>query len=180
MIKLRRIEEEDLELLRNWRNDSKIYSWCRQNNLISKEDQAAWFERQTEDRMMRMFAIDAKIPCQDFGYTDETVGVCGLTDIDLINSRAEFSLYIAPDFQKRGYARETLGELFKYGFETLGLHGIWGETFEGNPALHLFKSVGMEITGFHKDFYFKNGKYLNANIISITEEQWKNLNSIKS
>jgi RimJ/RimL family protein N-acetyltransferase len=176
MIKLRRIEEEDLEMLRNWRNDPKIYNWCRQNTLISKEDQAAWFKRQTEDKSMRMFAIDARIPYQDHGYNEETVGVCGLTDIDLINSRAEFSLYIAPSFQKKGFAGEAIKELFNYGFNTLALHSIWGETFDGNPALHLFKNIGMEVTGYHKDFYFKHGKYLDAHIISITEEKWNKTN----
>ena len=35
------------------------------------------------------------------------IGVCGLTKIDNINQNAEFSLYVAPEYQGRGSAKQA-------------------------------------------------------------------------
>ena len=101
------------------------------------------------------------------------VGVCGLTDINLIHRRAEFSLYIFPEYHRRGYAKDALKALFRHGFDDLNLHSIWGETFDGNPALSLFTDkLGMVYEGTRRQFYFKNGKYVDAHIISLTKEEF--------
>jgi UDP-4-amino-4,6-dideoxy-N-acetyl-beta-L-altrosamine N-acetyltransferase len=166
---LRRIEEKDLEQLRTWRNNPTIYNWCRQNNLISKENQLEWFDRQNSDPALRMFV---------FGE-NHAIGVCGLTDIDLINRRAEFSLYIAPEYQKQGFAPLALKELFDYGFYTLGLNVIWGETFDDNPALKLFLRMGLTVEGYRRDFYYKQGKFIGCHLLSLKRAEWDQLSHYK-
>jgi RimJ/RimL family protein N-acetyltransferase len=175
MIILNRINETDLDQLQKWRNDERIYKWCRQSNLISDEDQANWYKKQQEDKSMRMFSIYVQDPFEDCGFMESLVGVCGLTDIDLINRRAEFSLYIGPGYQGRGYAKEALNLLFDHGFNTLGLNVIWGETFEGNKAINLFKKFGMRVEGTRRQFYFKEGSFIDAHLISITREEYLDL-----
>jgi ribosomal-protein-alanine N-acetyltransferase len=103
------------------------------------------------------------------------VGVCGLTDIDLVNRRAEFSLYIAPHMHRQGLGTVALKLLLGRGFDDLGLNVIWGETFKGNPALDMFRRVGMDIEGWRRDFYYKEGEFLDAALVSITREDWDGL-----
>lgn len=106
-----------------------------------------------------MFAIETST-----GFS----GVCGLTDIDQTNSRAEFSLYIAPKKQKTGLAQEALKLLLEYGFNTLGLNRIWGEVFGNNEkAMHIFKKFGFVEEGIRHDFYFRDGQFINALLISV-------------
>jgi len=181
-MKLRRIEKSDLSLLRQWRNDPRIYSWCRQNNLISEIDQEKWFIKQNDDPTIRMFCfLNEHEPEISNGsewghsckHTPECIiGVCGLTDIDLVNRRAEFSLYVAPEFQGKGYARGVLKLLFEHGFDDLNLNLIWGETFAFNPAQYLFEKIGMKRDGVRRDFYFKGGEYIDAILYSIKREEW--------
>lgn len=154
---LRPVRSLDLKLLRSWRNNDKIRNWCRQVGWISEIDQEAWYKRQNDDPTIKMFVIEDK----------GARGVCGLTDIDLINRRAEFSLYIGPEAQGRGFAKEALRQLFDFGFKELGLHVIWGETFDGNPASKLFEKIGMKKEGTRRGFYFKNGKHIDAHLYSI-------------
>lgn len=158
---LRPIDEGDLELLRSWRNDTRINRWCRQSLPISSIDQHNWYVAYHKDNSIKMFAIE---------HDGMLIGCSGLTSIDLVNRRAEFSLYVEPKQQGKGLAREALIELLKIGFNCLGLNRIYGEVFQGNSAIELFKRVGFELEGTRKQFYFKHGVFIDAHIISITKE----------
>lgn len=143
------------------RNDSAIWQWCRQNDLLKIGDHIEWFNRVTKDcPKIKMYEI---VEPETFNY----LGVCGLTDIDMTNSRAEFSLYISRDKQRKGYAEAALKTLFCHGFMNLNLNQIWGETFDENPAIDLFKKIGMHYDGTRREFYFRQGRYIDCHILSL-------------
>jgi [ribosomal protein S5]-alanine N-acetyltransferase len=157
------ISDTIAELLRLWRNDPKIYKWCRQVGPLEKFEHAAWLKSLEAGRPdVKMFSIIVE---------NASVGACGLTSIDWINRRAEFSLYIAPEDQRKGYARAALKTLLKHGFESLNLHLIWGETFDGNPAAKMFEALGFRKEGTRREFYFKEGRYIDAHLYSVKREE---------
>ena len=158
-VELDTIEESDLPQMRAWRNDPRIWKWCRQSDLIPMAAHLRWFDGCKE----KMYAIR---------NAGKLVGICGLTSIDTLARRGEFSMYIGPRYHRQGFARAGLKTLFKHGFENLGLNLIWGETFDGNPALNLFKSLGMVEEGIRRDFYFKGGKLIDATLISIKRSEF--------
>ncbi len=162
-VTLSTIDSCDLDVLRAWRNDPGIYKWCRQENLINDVDQLAWFGSLKNNPRVRMYSIIGG---------DHFVGVCGLTDIEPINRNAEFSLYISPDSQKEGFGVMALKTLLDLGFKWFNLNMIWGETFEGNHALKIFTSLGFKQDGIRRQFYYKNGKYLDCHLVSILKEEW--------
>lgn len=106
-------------------------------------------------------------------HDDGLYGVAGLTSIDWVNRRAEFSLYINPDCQSKGFGEAALRHLLKHGFEVLNLNLIWGESFDGNPAMRLFSRVGMRPMGVRRQFYFRDGKYLDAYLWDITKAEFE-------
>lgn len=171
------IDRSHLPLLRSWRNDYRIWKTCRQNRLISDIDQEKWYIDQSTDESVRMFVIYVSDRSDLDG---KAIGVCGLTDIDLINRRAEFSCYIAPAYQGQGYASGALKTLFNYGFMMLGLNLIWGETFEGNGAELLFQRLGMIQDGTRREFYYREGRFIDAHLYSIRAEDWTWLPSYQS
>lgn len=166
-------DQEDALIARHYRNDPLIHVWCRQKGPIDLHQQIAWYDRQSKDPSIQMFSIlNSRASANHEEYIDSFVGVCGLTDIDYHNRRAEFSLYIAPEFHRKGYARAALHKLFDFGFRDLNLNIIWGESFHGNPGIKLFEEIGMIKEGSRRDFYWKNGKYLDAHLYSIKSEEW--------
>lgn len=170
MVTLRRILRSDLPKLFEWRNSPEVYRWCRQYAPLHWLNHEAWYEKQAADPRLEMFSVVDP-------YND-IIGVCGLTDIDLINSRAEFSLYIGPEHQKKGYGKDALLALFSWGFSDLGLNRIWGETFEGNPARSTFEAIGMETEGVRKDFYRYDGRFINAHLYSISAQSFNHLHRL--
>lgn len=167
-VKLGPIDRAHKDRMRVWRNDPRIYAWCRQSDLISDMDQERWIEQQSLDASIRMYSINVNT-----GGEDQFCGVCGLTSIDPLNRRAEFSLYIAPTMHQRGLGKKSLETLLAHGFLNLGLNLIWGEAFSGNPAMKLFRRVGFSEEGIRRQFYFKQGKFTDAHLISITEAEWR-------
>jgi RimJ/RimL family protein N-acetyltransferase len=161
-IDLTAIEEEDLPQMRAWRNNYLVRKWCRQYSQIGPLNQRKWFEWQAHDPSVEMLAMRVG---------GMLVGICGLTDVDLINRRAEFSLYIGPEFRRQGYARKGLVTLFHHGFRNMNLHSIWGETFEGNPAHRLFQEL-LKKDGIRRDFYFRDGRYINCTLYSVRASEF--------
>lgn len=159
---------EDGMFLNIVRNNENIRKWCRQVGLIDDLQQESWLRKISTDPHIRMYSI------KDIGSkVGQFVGVCGLTDIDHINQRAEFSCYIFPEMQRNGYACKALKLLFRHGFNDLNLNIIWGETFQGNPAYGLFiKKLGMKHEGTRSQFYFKNGKFIDAFLVSISRREF--------
>lgn len=105
------------------------------------------------------------------------IGVCGLTSIDMTNRRAEFSLYLIPSYQGKHLGSKALTILLEHAFNNLGLMQVWGEVFEGNPAIESFEKLGFKRDGVRRDFYFRDGKFINANLISIKDDEWRSLKS---
>jgi RimJ/RimL family protein N-acetyltransferase len=158
------LKYENLESYRKWRNDPLIFRWCRQFDLISEDSQKQWFNDLKFDQFTKMYEIRA-------GGT--FIGVCGLTSIDYINRRGEFSLYLGPEYQGRGLSSPTLKTLFSHGFLNLGLAVIWGETFEDNRAQKVFRDIGMIEECRRRKFYFKEGKHWDALLFSMLDTEFK-------
>lgn len=152
----------------HWRNDPQIYTWCRQHTIRSMGQHQEYWAKVDSEHSSQFYGIYvAKQKNNIF-----PVGVCGFTGINWISRVAEFSLYISVKHQRQGYAKEAIKDLFSRGFYEFGLNRIWGETFEGNPALTLFESIGMKQEGKLRHHYFKNGKLIDAHIMGILREEW--------
>lgn len=144
-----------------------IWQWCRQHHQISDIEQERWFLKQSQDPTIQMY----KIMVLQKGKASP-VGVCGFTSIDHLHRRAEFSLYIAYQAQGFGIGKGALTLLLQEGFGNHNFHLVYGETFDGNPAAKTFEKLGFVKEGTRRDFYFKNGRYLDAHLYSITEDEW--------
>ena len=147
----------------DWRNDPEVRRWCRQTGLITEQHHNNWLKR-IEDPDLDMFGIYVN-------QSYDAVGVCGLTGIDLVHSKAEFSLYIAPRYRGAGYASGALKTLLRYGFDELGLNIVWGEVLDPNPARALFEKLGFVKEGTLRDRYYKAGRFWDSHMISIKRSE---------
>lgn len=156
-----------------WRNQPLIWKWCRQNTLISSPEQEKW-EREIDPAKNKMFGILSVDDGSEYSR-DRHVGVCGLTNIDRLNQRAEFSVLISLENQRSGYGRDALLSLLRHGFHDHNLNCIWGETFEGNPAIKMFEQLEMKKEGYLRERYFREGKFIGTFIYSLLRSDFARL-----
>lgn len=164
---LRRIRQSDSEFLFEGRNHPDVMKWCRQFSPLHREKHNEWVSRQAYRDDVDMFVVAST--------KGSPLGCCGLTDIDMVNRRAEFSLWIHPDEQSEGHGRHALAMLLAYGFKDLGLNRIWGETFAGNPAVKLFSNMGMEKEGTRREFYYRDGEFIDCHLFSMSRGMFDDL-----
>ena len=152
-----------------WRNDYSIWKWCRQYTLIDQLSHEKWLQKISNDPSIKMFGIRVQTEKESLF---KEVGVCGLTSINLINRNAEFSLYVAPEYQGQGIGKHALCCLLSHGFDFFGLQRIWGESYQGNPAMKMFLSLGMKEEGVLRNSYFREGHYIDSHIVSILRDEY--------
>lgn len=153
------------------RNNPVIRNWCRENDDISPDTQKKWAESLTNNNSLRMYAVT-----DNYGsLTTDPIqfGVCGLTNINWYHRTAEWSLYIDPKYQGKGYAYKALLTLLHHGFMSLNLNRIYGEIFYNNlVCLNLAFKIGFKVEGTLRQTYYKNGRYINSVIESMLKDEF--------
>jgi RimJ/RimL family protein N-acetyltransferase len=162
----------DFKVAKDARNYPAIRDWCREYDEISEDDQEKWAKSLVDNHNTRMYSIKNKLV--DKGK--KQLGVCGLTGINMCHGTAEWSLYINPEDQGKGYATQALLTLLSHAFLSQNLNRVWGEIFITNVAcMKLADRCSFKKEGTLRQTYYKNGKYIDSIIVSILKEEFINL-----
>jgi RimJ/RimL family protein N-acetyltransferase len=158
------MHERHLEQVRQWRNDPENRQYFLRETDITKEEQEEWFRKAFEDDTREDFSI-----FENNSDPPWSIGTCSLSNIDKELGQCEFGILLGKR-KGRGLGKETMNGLLDYAFDELNMKRVYGRVFEGNPAMHLYKSLGFTIDG--NEAVVKSGQDTNINIISILREGW--------
>lgn len=162
-VTLRRLTEDKIELLRNWRNDPKIQQYMEYREYITPEMQKKWFEKINNDNNY-YFIIE---------YEGKEVGMTNLKDIDYKKGIAEPGIFIYDD----SYLNTPLAFMASccisdFGFETLGLNTYFGHVLKDNKRAKRFnKTFGyvmcegeedksLQLHSLKKEDYFERREHI--------------------
>lgn len=178
-MEFRQIEQEDLPLLRDWRNQERIRKACREYKLLNMVNQEEWFERISISKQHDMFMIMDKIgkipKFQRADWYKVSIGVCGLTNINWKDRHAEISYYSALEdaLQNLNIAKEIYNFLKKKCFDEYGLNRLWGEIYSHNEvALKIALRNGLKIEGTMRQTNWWDGKWWDSIITAILAEEY--------
>lgn len=159
-------KEFNPELMRTLRNLPQIRDWCRESDLISELSQHEFLKKISIDKNNLMYSIHID------GESD-LIGVCGLTNILWTHRSAEWSLYIDPKWQGKGFAESALKTMIAHGFHNMNLHRIWGEIFDTNiPCLKMAEKIGFVTEGKLRQSYYKKGQYIDSLIVGMLKSEF--------
>lgn len=113
------------------------------------------------DRKEYTFSIETR----DTG----TFAGTALLEIDAhASSTAEVGYIITPEFRSKGFATEITRALISFGFETLGLHRIFGKCDELNTAsARVLEKSGMQFEGIMREHIWLRDHWRNSRIYGI-------------
>ena len=159
------VEKDDLEQLKNWRNNPEFRKNFREYRELNMKQQEAWFEEKVvKDPTTLMFAIrDIK--------SNQLLGCCGFVYINWIHKHADLSLYIGWEdayIDEHGYAQESCKLLVSYGFNELCLNKVWTEIYEfDEKKKQLYKNFGFQQDGLLRENYWYAGRWWDSRILSL-------------
>ena len=104
---------------------------------------------------------------------NKLIGTAGLLRLEFDNQSIEWGFGIDPELWGEGYILQIMESLKLYVFEELELNRLYGQTFITNEqTISSIKATGMRGDGILKDFYYKNGQYIDAWSYSMFKSEY--------
>lgn len=170
LVGLRAAEQEDLELLRDWRNNPSLRRNFREVRELSMFNQLKWLEKTNQSANDFFFVFENL-------ETGEPIGAGGLLYTNWIIRAADFSFYIGFEnsyIDEKGFAEDAAGLLIKYAFESLNLNKIWMELYEFDAKKIKFFTEKFNFVreGTLRENCFEDGKYWDSHIYSLLQREY--------
>ncbi|MBI5295382.1 MAG: GNAT family N-acetyltransferase [Chloroflexi bacterium] len=143
-VRLRLLEEADLEMTLGWRNQDEVRKWFYTSNVLTLEQHRNWVLNSYLPRDNDfIFVIESKMD-------GVPVGQISLYDIDFGKRRGEYGRLMIgnPLGSRKGFAREATRLILQFAFETLGLDEVYLSVIANNErAIALYKACGFSVDG---------------------------------
>jgi len=158
---LRALEPEDLEFVYNVENDERVWEVSSTQTPYSRFLIKQYLENAHLDiyeaKQLRLAICTKK---------DEVVGLIDLFDFNPTHRRAGIGILILDQKQRRkGYGKEALQLIMKYGKTHLHLHQLYASISEDNKISEdLFTKADFKFIGQRKDWAIVNGEFKNENL----------------
>ena len=163
IVRLRLIEERDLETTLSWRNRDAVRIWFKTSDPIPLESHKAWFQRYLEKDNDFLFIVETP------GDPARPVGQASVYDIDWEARSAEVGRFlVAPQEGGKGYMARACRALIDYCGGELGLDYVFLEVLECNErARRLYERNGFSEEDRH-DGLIRMGRTI-ASLRAIVE-----------
>ena len=148
-LKLRPMQESDLELVLSWRNHIDVRQYMYTQHEISLTEHTNWFNKVSKDDNYNLliFEIDSK--------------ALGFVNIHQIaqGGIADWGFYTSPDAPK-GTGSKLGDQALDYAFNTLQFHKLCGQALDFNEASRKFhERLGFKKEGVLEQHHFDGQKY---------------------
>jgi RimJ/RimL family protein N-acetyltransferase len=158
----------NLETTRAWVNDRSVARWFI-DELVpqsSKKFRKVWEEFE-ESGKAQAFEMHVK-------EDDRFIGMVGLWDIDLRHRNAELGIFIGPEKERgRGYGRDALLTVMRFGFDTLGLHSIFlGAIDDNERGIGLYRSLGFKDSFRVREAMIVDGRHHDGIVFDMLDREF--------
>lgn len=164
-ILLRTVSEDDLEMIRNWRNSDEVSKYMYTSDIISKDQQESWFERIKDDKSSRYWIIE---------YKGEDLGLASLTGINNTLDSCYWAFYLGDtSIRGAGIGGKVEYNVLKYVFEKLKLNKLRCEVFVFNQnVIKMHEKFGFRREAYYREHCKKNGKYVDVVGLAMLKSEW--------
>jgi UDP-4-amino-4,6-dideoxy-N-acetyl-beta-L-altrosamine N-acetyltransferase len=160
---LRPIQEDELELMRSWRNAPNVRANMFTKHEISLDEHLAWWGR-TRLRSDQLYLM--------YEFVGRPAGIVGFTSIDPINTNCAWAFYAAPDAPRGTGSRMEVLALDK-AFYDLKMHKLYCEVLAFNTAvLRLHRKFGFAVEGILKEHHRTNDIFVDIYRLGLLSAQW--------
>ena len=170
-IELTLLTQEDIELVRTWRNSPEVAQYMYTENEISAEQQEAWFDKVKDDESSRYWVIK---------YDDKKIGLASLTGISKVLGSCYWAFYLGTDVPRGGGIGSKIEfNVLEYVFNELKLNKLRCEVMIFNDkVISMHEKFGFRREAYYRQHVKKNGKWVDAVGLAILKEEWDNFREV--
>jgi RimJ/RimL family protein N-acetyltransferase len=174
---LRPAERADIPNFVRWLNDAETTSFLNMRAPMSEAMEEKWFEgmveRQGKDHYHYVICLLKN---------DQPIGSLGLFAVDYVNGNGGIGISIGEkSLWGKGYGTDAMNALLDFGFGMLRLERMWLEVYVFNKrARRSYDKSGFVLEGVERRGVFKQGRYLDVELMSMLRDEWAALPRKKS
>ena len=170
-IRLRQVEPDDWEVFYEWDFDSEV---SRSLYRIPFPKSVERYKQDVTDSAKETPKDDKFALVVEEIETGKIAGSINVHTADSHVGTFAYGIAIRPDFQRKGYASETILLILKYYFEVLRYQKCTIGVHEWNTAsIVLHERLGFVKEGQHRRMVYTQGKYWDLLFYGITVEEWR-------
>lgn len=174
VINLRTLYESDETSIFENVNNYKIAEYTLNIPFPYKLQDAKDFIKITQEKLIDKSAIHLGIEDKK---NKQIVGMISLTKIDKTNKNAEVGYWLGEKYWGKGYMKEALDLIVRYGFKNLKLEKIYAYVFSPNiKSQKRLEKAGFNQEGMRKKHLCKNNKWYDDYIYGILKDEYKEQN----
>jgi UDP-4-amino-4,6-dideoxy-N-acetyl-beta-L-altrosamine N-acetyltransferase len=160
---LRDIREDELEIMRAWRNAPSVRANMYTRHEITAEEHRKWWRAVQQSADKRYFIYE---------LAGAPMGIVGFTGIDTKNEQAFWAFYASPDVPKgTGTKMEFLA--LNYAFDALKLHKLSCEVLGSNTSvIKLHQKFGFMIEGVFREQHKIDDHFVDVYRLGILSSEW--------
>ncbi|MCR5425677.1 MAG: pseudaminic acid cytidylyltransferase [Lachnospiraceae bacterium] len=170
-VSLRRIREDDLEQIMNWRMQPEITRYMNTDPKLTLEGQVRWLEEIRRNPDLRYWVIEVK---------GQPAGVINLKGLSDPSGEIGWAYYIGEKKLSSMELAITLEiSMYDYVFRGLGKKAVISDVFSLNRGvITLHKICGCEVVEEKKNAVEKEGVFFDVTYLRMTAERWEMLNAL--
>jgi RimJ/RimL family protein N-acetyltransferase len=178
MIRLEYFDRDDFDQLIGWINSEELLmNWAGSTfNFPLTHKSMEWYLEKTNDRASSDAFLYKVVDVE----TEEVVGHISLGSISRKNRSARISRVLigSGEHKGKGYCRDMIMAVLKFGFDELKLHRISLGVYDNNTAaLKCYQSSGFTIDGRMRDILRFRDEWWTLIEMSILEDEWRYMHS---
>lgn len=164
-IKLRDLNQSDLEKVRNWRNSEDVSKYMYTSNIILKEQQLSWFNKIKDDSTSKYWIIE---------YDGKDLGLISLTGISNVLGSCYWAFYLGDTgIRGAGIGGKVEYNVLNYVFEELKLNKLRCEVFVFNDnVIKMHEKFGFRREAYYREHCKKDGKFNDVVGLAILKSEW--------
>lgn len=161
---LRNIADDELELMRAWRNEPTVRANMYTQHEISCEEHITWWEKTKARTDQKYFMYE---------IVGNPIGIAAFTGIDIQSKNSTWAFYASPSAPKgTGSKMEFL--MLEHAFDELQLQKLYCEVLAFNtPVIKLHQKFGFNIEGVFRQQYKVNENFVDIYRLGILATEWQ-------
>jgi UDP-4-amino-4,6-dideoxy-N-acetyl-beta-L-altrosamine N-acetyltransferase len=170
-INLRLLTENDLEMVRGWRNSPEVSQYMYTDEIIMEEQQKKWYQKIKDDPSSVTWIIE---------NNGKSLGVASLNSINRNFSSCYWAFYLGDTTVRGGgIGAKVEFNVLRYVFEELKLNKLRCEVFNFNDkVIRMHEKFGFRREAYYREHCLKNGKFEDVVGLAILQSEWAQLKPI--
>lgn len=166
-IRLRKILYSDTNLIVKWRNSPGVLKNLYFQNKITRDEHLSWMKNFVDKEKCLQFIIE------DMDL-ERAIGTVFIKNIDNINSKGEFGIFIGESFARgKGNGLKATKLIILYAFDQLNLNKIYLTVFKKNIAgIKSYRNSGFEVEGYLREEIKVDGEFEDIVFMSIFNKNY--------